>query len=334
MTLKRIIISRTDSIGDVVLTLPMAGILKENDPDCKILFLGTTYTMPIVKLSKYVDEFINWDILQNETNPEEALKKLKADVIIHVYPNKDIASLAFKAKIPIRIGTFGRLFHVLTCNKKVRFSRRKSNLHEAQLNLKLLQPLKINTTFSLSELEHYYGFKKFKLLSGKLNSLIKKDKTNIILHPKSKGSAKEWGLNNFKKLIEILPKHEFQIFISGTKEEEALIGDSLPFYQSNVTSLIGELTLDEFISFIALTDGLVAASTGPLHISAALGKRAIGLFSPKKPIHPERWSPIGLNAVSTVFNEDCEKCKKGADCNCISKISPKKIADLLVRHQY
>ena len=123
MTLKRIIISRTDSIGDVVLTLPMAGILKENDPDCKILFLGTTYTMPVVKLSKYVDEFINWDILQNETNPEEALKKLKADVIIHVYPNKDIASLAFKAKIPIRIGTFGRLFHVLTCNKKVRFSR-------------------------------------------------------------------------------------------------------------------------------------------------------------------------------------------------------------------
>ena len=35
---KNIIISRTDNIGDVVLTLPLAGILKENFPKAKVYF--------------------------------------------------------------------------------------------------------------------------------------------------------------------------------------------------------------------------------------------------------------------------------------------------------
>jgi ADP-heptose:LPS heptosyltransferase len=46
---KKIVISRTDSIGDVVLTLPLAGILKEKYPKAKIIFLGNTYTKPIIK---------------------------------------------------------------------------------------------------------------------------------------------------------------------------------------------------------------------------------------------------------------------------------------------
>lgn len=329
MTEQKIIISRTDSIGDVVLTLPLAGILKEKYPNCTILFLGKTYTKPVVKLSKYVDEFINWDELQKKENPVDTLKALKADVFIHVFPNKELARMVHKAKIPIRIGTKGRLFHTLTCNKKVSFSRRKSNLHEAQLNTKLLAPLGIDKLFSLEEIKHFYGFEKITPLPEKLKLLINKDKKSIILHPKSKGSAKEWGLDNFKKLIEVLPENEFQIFISGTEEEGKLIGNSLPFEKQNVVSLVGKLTLVEFISFISATDGLVAASTGPLHVSAALGKKAIGLFSPKKPIHPGRWSPLGKQAQAVVFNANCELCKKGKDCNCIQKITPEQVVKLL-----
>ncbi len=330
MTPERIIISRTDSIGDVVLTLPLAGIIKAKYPNSKILFLGKTYTKPVVALSKHIDEFVNWDELQKEPNSIKTLKELKADAIIHVFPNKEVAKLAFKAKIRTRIGTKGRLFHVFTCNKKVSFSRRKSNLHEAQLNTKLLVPLGITNDFSLKELDGFYGFENVKPLPEKFLSLISKDKKNIILHPKSKGSAKEWGIKNFKKLINVLPEEKFQVFVSGTEEEGLLIGDGLPFEKSNVTSLIGKLSLDEFISFIANTEGLVAASTGPLHISAALGKKAIGLFSPKKPIHPGRWSPVGKLASAVVFNNHCELCKSGKECSCIQEITPEQVMDILL----
>ena len=330
MNNKTIIISRTDSIGDVVLTLPMAGLIKKVYPQSKVIFLGKTYTQPVVALSKYVDEFINWDELQKLPNSVEVLKSYKADVFIHVFPNKAVAKLVKEAKIALRIGTFGRLHHILTCNKKVLFSRKKSELHESQLNLKLLSPLGISQYVELDELANFYGFEKIPALKNELDDLIDPKKFNVILHPKSKGSAKEWGLANYLQLTKLLPKDQFKIFISGTAEEGKLIGNTFDF-DENVISLIGKLSLTDFIAFIAKTDGLVAASTGPLHIAAALNKKAIGLYVPKRPIHPGRWKPLGKHAQALVFDQNCEQCAKGLDCDCISKIEPQAVVDLLLK---
>jgi hypothetical protein len=40
---------------------------------------------------------------------------------------------------------------------------------------------------------------------------------------------------------------------------------------------------------------------------------------------------LGENAQAVVFDENCEKCAKGEDCVCITKISPQKIMDLLLK---
>lgn len=328
MEYKTIMISRTDSIGDVVLTLPMAGVIKKFYPNSKIIFLGKTYTKPVVALSEHIDEFINWDELQKMPNAVDVLKKHNTDVFIHVFPNKEIAKMVKAANIPLRIGTFGRLHHILTCNKKIRFTRKKSDLHESQLNLKLLSPLGITQHFELNELATFYGFSNIPTLHPDLKNIIDSNRKNIILHPKSKGSAKEWGLDNYLQLAELLPKDQFKVFISGTEEEGKLIGNTFKF-DENIVSLIGKLSLTDFIAFIANTNGLVAASTGPLHIAAALNKKAIGLYSPKRPIHPGRWKPVGQHAQAVVFEPTCEKCSKGLDCNCISKIEPETVVKLL-----
>ena len=89
-TLKRIIISRTDSIGDVMLTLPMCGYLKKHFPACKIIFIGRAYTRAITDACEHIDEFVDWDNLKNESPSEQvnALSDLDADCIIHVFPRK------------------------------------------------------------------------------------------------------------------------------------------------------------------------------------------------------------------------------------------------------
>jgi ADP-heptose:LPS heptosyltransferase len=153
---------------------------------------------------------------------------------------------------------------------------------------------------------------------------------NLILHPKSKGSAREWGLDNFSRLIALLPEDKFSIYITGTKEEGLLMQDFLRRHEKRVTDLSGKLTLTELISFIDSCDGLVAASTGPLHIAAALGKTAIGLYAPMKPIHPGRWAPLGKDAHSLVLDKSCNDCKKSMDCECIRSIDPGEVAEMLV----
>ena len=49
ITNQTIAISRTDSIGDVVLTLPVCVWLKKKFPDIKIIFFGSTYTKPVIE---------------------------------------------------------------------------------------------------------------------------------------------------------------------------------------------------------------------------------------------------------------------------------------------
>lgn len=319
-----IILSRTDSIGDVVLTLPMAGILKEKYPDCKIIFLGRAYTRSIVQLSEHVDCFEDydaWEVLSEETKLSH-LKALHADVFIHVFPNKELAKLAKKAGIKCRIGTSHRAYHFLTCNKRPNFTRKGSDLHEAQLNFKLLAPLDIDHIPQREELPSYYGFSKIPTLPEKFSSLIEAEKKNIVLHPKSKGSAVEWGLDNFKSLIEVLPTDRCNIFITGTEQEGELLKGELPLDAPNIHNLTGKMSLNELIAFIAACDSLVAASTGPLHVAAAVNIKAIGLFVDVRPIHPGRWAPLGTKAQVLTYDGEIAA---GEEKAAILKISPERV---------
>lgn len=349
--MKKIILSRTDSIGDVILTLPMAGVLKKYDPGCHIIFLGKSYTKPVIELSENIDQFLDWDEIQmpDAGDPVNRIKVLKADIIIHVFPDRNICKFARKAGVPLRIATSHRWFTALYCNELLHFSRMNSDLHEAQLNLKMLEPLGINEEFSLTEIPEYYGLTKLNpypasgipspspdpspIREGSIRHPASAS-FNLILHPKSKGSAREWGLENFSKLIDILPADKFRIFITGTKEDGLLMKDFLEKKKDKVTDLTGKLSLSEFISFIASCDGMVAASTGPLHIAAALGKHVIGLYAPMKPIYPRRWAPLGKNADYLVFDkEGCTDCRRSADCACIRNIKPEEVAGKLVNRK-
>lgn len=321
-----IIISRTDSIGDVVLTLPMAGIIKQHLPDSKIIFLGRNYTKDVIALSQHVDEFLSYDeiLKHSEKDQIDVIQKLNATHVIHVFPVKNIALLFKKAGVKNRIGTTNRFYHWLTCNFKIKLSRKNSDLHESQLNCKLLEPLGIKTDFTLDELTGFYGFTKIPKLEDENLKLIEPAKTNIILHPKSKGSAREWGLDNFSSLIQQLDKNRYKLFISGTAQEGELLKELIQKHPEAI-DLTGKLSLQQFIAFINRCDALIAASTGPLHIAAALNKKAIGLFAPMRPIHPERWKPIGKHADYLVLNKDCSDCRKTHNCHCIREIQTRDV---------
>ena len=329
--LKTFIISRTDAIGDVVLTLPVAGVLRTLYPSARILFLGRSYTQEIIKACEHIDEFLNWDELKSLPDAESSriLTATGADVIIHVLPNPRIASLARRAGIKLRIGTTNRLYHWFTCNRLVRLSRKNSPYHEAQLNLKLLTSLGAKPLYTQSEIAGLYGLSRLSPLPSSAAALLDPAKFNLILHPKSRGHGREWGLENFMRLIELLPRDRFKLFVSGSAEEGKLLGPMLDNYPF-VTNLAGKLTLPQFMSFIAAADGLLASGTGPLHLAAALGINALGIFPPIRPVHPGRWAPIGPRAKYFVMEKDCEACRKTADCACIRNVAPSEVRTYLL----
>ena len=330
--LQKILISRTDAIGDLILTLPMVDVIKQNIADAKVFILAQNYNKSIVQSAPLVDGFIDWTELekQKESDIIAELQKQNFDAIINVFPNKKIAKASKQAAIPIRIGTSHRYYHWLTCNRLINLSRKKSNLHEAQLNIMLLKKLNIPSEFTLDEIKKFGRIIPFAKLPDDINLLINKSSNRkIILHPKSKGSAKNWNIFNFMKLAEILYKNNFDVFITGTAEESDLIRTELGSKIPNATDLMGKLTLSELITFISKCDFLVACSTGPLHIGAALGINVIGLYPPIRPMHPVRWRPIG-NANVLCANKECSICRKSANCKCIDEISPEQVLKIIL----
>jgi ADP-heptose:LPS heptosyltransferase len=326
---QRIIISRTDSIGDVVLTLPVAGMLKKQLPGCRLIFLGKSYTRDVIRACKHIDEFLDWDEISGNPDPVSSIGSVNADMIIHIFPRREIARIAKKAGIPVRMGTTNRLYHWGNCNKLVRLSRKRSGLHEAQLNLKLIKTISGIRSVPLESIYKLYGLSGLDSQDEEFEKLIAPGKFNLILHPKSKGSAREWGLDNYKKLIDILPEEKFSIYVSGTAAEAEIMKESGILEDPRVTNLCGKMTLAQLMSFIKRCDGLVAASTGPLHLAAALGTKAIGIYPPIKPMHPGRWAPLGEKASYLVQEKECNDCRKEGRCHCMEEITPDTVKIIL-----
>jgi heptosyltransferase III len=323
-----ILISRTDSIGDVCLTLPICAALKQKFPSSRIVFLGKSYTQAIIESCPAVDEFLNWDEWNKLSDYAliQRIREANLDAIIHVFPNKRIAKAAWKAKIPKRIGTSHRLFHWFSCNQLVNFTRKRSPLHEAQLNFELLQPFDILIPeFDILKSMHLLH------VDGELPDFLKsnlRSSKTVILHPKSQGSAVEWGIDNFMKLAHELLNLDFQVVFTGTESEGLQFRERLPEHL-NLIDTTGKLSLQELMLLIAHCEALVAASTGPLHIAGLLDKKAIGLFSSRRPIHPGRWMPLGTKSQALVHDDFCSKCSKGELCRCIEEIGVERVVGVL-----
>ena len=239
--LSRIIVSRTDSIGDVALTLPLCLWLKSNIPEATLVYLCKSYTKDFVQCFEPVDEILLLEDLENsDQNTRNSL--LQSDLILHVFPNKKIASWAKQAGIQHRIGTSHRWFHWLNCNIRVSFTRKKSPLHEAQLNFNLLKPLGLETIPLFEEIK-----------SLKDHFIIPTEPDffppgYVILHPLSQGSAINYPLVHYVALAEMLAKQGKLVLITGTAKEGIQIGFAFD-HIAGVENVCGKFSLGGLMAF-------------------------------------------------------------------------------------
>ena len=277
-------IARTDSIGDVIVTLPLCGFIKKHSPNTRIVFIGRSYTQAIVEACPYVDEFLNFD--------KHAESNLNVDACVFAFPDGEVMKWVKAQGVKKRIATGSRIASWKFSNNRVFFSRKNSDLHESQLNFYLLRPFGVEDIPSLEEIRLWH------VLKPQVESPIQLEpnKRSVVFHMLSKGSALNWSLHQYQELASLLPPADFNIYITGTEEEGVRIRKDFRF-DSHIIDLSGKLSLPQLIAFISSCETLLAASTGPLHIASAVGIRAIGLYPSKRPMHPGRWMPLGANAT-------------------------------------
>ncbi len=317
----RVLLIRTDRIGDVVLSTPVATAIKRAFPESHIIFLARNYTRGLLEFHRDVDEVWTEEELEKGGHPTQFLRKAHLDATIALHPEPKWAWRLWRARVPLRVGTAYRAFS-LFYNVRVKEHRKRTPIHEAEHNLNLLKPLGI-TDFSV-EFHFQLPDELVTRVRGKLFAKgIEPGQPFVVLHPGSGGSAVDWPPHFFGELAFRLNGEGIPIVVTGSAAEGSLTEEVSRGGRLGV-NLAGELSLEELAATLKLAGVVVANSTGPLHLAVALGTEVVGLYCPVPPCYPERWGPYGrMDSVLVPASVPCKSCsdKTCAKSRCMEQIS-------------
>lgn len=305
MEIKRIIVSRTDKIGDLILSIPSFYMLKKMYPCAELVVLVRKYNYDIVANLPYIDRIIKID----DYTKGELLEKIpyfKADVFIALYNDDFVASLAKASKAKIKIGPLSKLNSFFTYNKGVLQKRSKSIKNEGEYNLDLVKKLNPNRFKECYELN---------------NSLILTDENRkvanlyfsenniegkcLVVNPFIGGSAKNITDEQYAQIIKRLKKEYNKnlnvIIICYISDEERAFSLKNLISEDNIYVFANSLSILNIASIIEKADVYLGASTGPTHIAGALQKKIVAIYPNKKTQHPTRWGVLGNPNVKYII---------------------------------
>src|SRR5674476_226394 len=206
---ENLLIVRTDRIGDVVLSLPLAELVKKNYPYCRITFLLKDYTKSLAEGHPFIDNILTIKEKNSKIsliNNIRQIRKNSYDTAVVVYPTFITSLIIFLSGIPKRIGT-GYRWYSLLFNYKVYEHRKNAQKHELEYNINLLKYFGIEENVNPANVN--FNLKIAQRDDERVRTILRVKgidlkKPVIIIHPGSGGSAVDLPINKFKELIAII----------------------------------------------------------------------------------------------------------------------------------
>jgi len=284
----RILIVRTDRLGDVLLTTPVSRRLREKFPGAHLAWLVRPYTAPLLEQNPDIDQ-----VIVDKGGPvSQLIQRLKQehfDSAIVAYPRWRAVWAVWRAAIPQRIGPASKWYSVLF-NHRIWQHRSEGKKHEADYNIELLAPLgvpfqRVETRFVLTAEEKNWA-RRF-LESNRISF----QKPVVCLHPGSGGSSERWPLSHFMELGDRLQEAGCDVIVTGGPGEDYqnIMIDQMRRIPVFVAA--GSVSIRQLASILSCANLVVSNSTGPLHIAVALNVPTVSLYSPIPTCHPKRWGP-------------------------------------------
>lgn len=330
----KILIVRTDRIGDVVLSLPLARSIKRAFPASEITFLLRDYTKRLALGNPYIDKVLT--LHEKDSKPLlrqniRSLSKEKFDTSLVVYPTFLVALILFLSGIKNRIGSGYRWYSFLFTHK-IFEHRKDAKKHELEYNFNLLKSLGITETPSEGKVDFNLSqdpASEAKIFSLFLQNSIDLSRPIVIIHPGSGGSSVDLPFEKFRELLKEISKLNIEIFLTGNSDEfEYCNSVAAGFKAINVA---GQLTLGALISLISRCSVFISNSTGPLHIAAALGKFSVAFYPRILACSQKRWGPYTDKKAVFEPEIDCNNCSR-EQCqrlNCMNSININKVIKVI-----
>jgi len=128
-----------------------------------------------------------------------------------------------------------------------------------------------------------------------------------------------------------LDDHASKIVIFGRVEEEKIARRLMDLVSDRrrVISLVGKLSLEEYMVLVRKCRAFIGNVSGPAHIAAALGVPTLTVFGGQ--VLPHEWHPLGKRTLSVRLNVECSPCYKFSphECpygiKCLTSLLPERV---------
>lgn len=313
-TPNRILVTRTDRLGDLVLSTPVFQALRQRFPAAQIACLTFLENRSVVEGNPYLDEVIVYDKRGREKNWwgnlrfSRRLAKKKFDTVIHLHPTNRMHWVSWMAGIPIRIGYRKKASWTLTHTLEDR--KGEGLKHEAEYNFDLLRflgvdpPQKIETHFPLHEKDRI-----------SLEMLLKhlgfdREKSYAVLNPSASCPSKIWPADRFSLLSDRLQeRYGLKVALIGSQQDKRFSRKVRAFAAIDSTDLSGKLSIGMLGWFLKGAQLLISNDSGPVHVARALGTPVVSIFGRTlSGLSYHRWGPLGEKGKVVHKEVACPVC--------------------------
>ncbi len=311
----RILVTRTDRIGDLVLSTPIFSSLRKAYPKAHIACLTFSENREIIEGNPFLDEVILYDkkgsergILGNILFSRRIAKK-KFDIVIHLHATNRMHWMSFLAGIPVRIGYDRKCKWALT--NALKDQKSEGQKHEAEYNFDLLETLNVSCP---SSLETYFPVSENSLRS--FHQLLKHHNIKrlnnwVVINPSASCPSKRWSAAFFGELFRRRIKEDYDVtfILIGTLADRQLTQQVSAAAQIPIYDLSGKLSLGMLGALLAESKLLISNDSGPVHIATALKTPVISVFGRNQAgLSPNRWKPLGNLSKILWKDVGCQKC--------------------------
>lgn len=312
--MKKILIVRTDRIGDVVLSTPMIAATRKAFPDAYIAVMVSPETKEIVTGNPNLNEVIILDKKLKHRGVFQTLrfatwlreKRFDSALILHSTARTNL--LCFLACIPQRIGYKRRKLDFLLTSA-LEYTKRLGEKHEAEYSLDILRSIGVDAKMSPLSMPVEKGSEK-RVTSLLLENGVRIGDRIIILHPGASHASKMWPEENFAKVADgLIGKFGAKIVLVSSAEQSAIGGKVKSLMKNDSVFLCGKTSLGDLAALFKKTSLFISNDSGPVHIACAIGTPVISIFSRnEKGLSPARWRPLGDKSMFLHKDVGCVKC--------------------------
>jgi ADP-heptose:LPS heptosyltransferase len=308
----RILVTRNDKLGDVVLATPVFLSLRRSFPKAYIAALVGPAGYEVVRDNPRLDEILVDDERGKHRGWPgfkllvEEIRQRQFDAALILFSDWRMGALCRLAGIPERIGPASKLAQVFY-TRRILQHRSRSTRHEADYNLELAEvlgatPVRTLEVWTSSEVEQ--EAERF------FNELRLPSRQPLIgIHPGGGGSSKPWSVERYAQLADgLADKLGAAVFITHGPGEEEMVEQLASSLKAPPYRYPGSYGIQLLAELIKRFKVFISSNTGPMHLAAAVGTPTVSLFSPLIVCRPQRWGPIGNKHI--VLAPDLPACKK------------------------